>query len=86
MLDKEREITVICESPERNWTVLKPAFQRIMTQQHHAGECDNTPCCSPTVPKIRRSRFPIVTVSLIVLNTLIFACTSNGWTVHQSPP
>ena len=30
MLDKDREITVICSSPERNWAVLKPAFQRMV--------------------------------------------------------
>lgn len=30
MLNKEREITVICLSPERNWAVLQPAFQRII--------------------------------------------------------
>lgn len=31
MLDKDREITVICLSPERNWAVLQPAFQRIVS-------------------------------------------------------
>ena len=30
MLNKEREITVICLSPERNWATLQPAFQRII--------------------------------------------------------
>ncbi len=28
--------------------------------------------------------FPYITVSLIALNTFIFACTSNGWEVHES--
>lgn len=31
MLDKDREITVICLSPQRNWAVLQPAFQRIIS-------------------------------------------------------
>ena len=31
MLGNQREMTVICISPERNWTVLKPAFQRMIT-------------------------------------------------------
>ncbi len=30
MLGNQREITVICLSPERNWTILQPAFQRII--------------------------------------------------------
>ena len=30
MLNKEREITVICLSPERNWAILQPAFQRMI--------------------------------------------------------
>ncbi len=30
MLDKERKITVICSSPERNWAILKPAFQHLI--------------------------------------------------------
>ncbi len=30
MLDKDREITVICSSPERNWAVLKPVFQHLV--------------------------------------------------------
>ena len=30
MLDKDREITVICSSPERNWVVIKPVFQRLV--------------------------------------------------------
>ena len=30
MLDKDREITVICSSPERNWAVMKPVFQHLV--------------------------------------------------------
>ena len=30
LLGREREITVICIAPEKNWTVLQPAFQRIL--------------------------------------------------------
>ena len=30
MLDKDREITVICSSPERNWVVMKPVFQHLV--------------------------------------------------------
>lgn len=31
MLGNQREITVICLSPERNWAILQPAFQRIIS-------------------------------------------------------
>ena len=31
MLGSQREVTVICISPERNWAVLKPAFQHMIT-------------------------------------------------------
>jgi len=31
MLGNQREMTVICISPERNWAILQPAFQRIIT-------------------------------------------------------
>ncbi len=31
MLSHERELTVICFCPERNWAALKPAFQRIIS-------------------------------------------------------
>lgn len=31
MLSHEREFTVICFCPERNWAALKPAFQRIIS-------------------------------------------------------
>ncbi len=30
MLGNQREITVICISPERNWAILQPAFQRMI--------------------------------------------------------
>ena len=30
MLGRERELTVICIAPQQNWTVLQPAFQRIL--------------------------------------------------------
>lgn len=31
MLGSQREITVICLSPQRNWAILQPAFQRIIS-------------------------------------------------------
>jgi len=31
MLGNQREMTVICIAPERNWAVLQPAFQRMIT-------------------------------------------------------
>jgi len=31
ILSKESRISVICRCPESNWTVLKPAFERIIT-------------------------------------------------------
>jgi len=31
MLGGDREFTVICLSPERNWSILQPAFQHIIT-------------------------------------------------------
>lgn len=31
MLGNQREMTVICLSPERNWTILQPAFQHMIT-------------------------------------------------------
>ena len=30
ILGNQREFTVICISPERNWAVLQPAFQRMI--------------------------------------------------------
>lgn len=31
MLGNQREMTVICISPERNWAIIQPAFQRMIT-------------------------------------------------------
>ena len=31
MLGNQREITVICLSPQRNWAIIQPAFQHIIS-------------------------------------------------------
>ena len=33
ILGSQREMTVICIAPERNWAILQPAFQHMISQR-----------------------------------------------------